>query len=104
MNPITFKCLVITPMYSGNALISEAEVRSSAIKAAIRFWWRAMQSASSGLELLDSETKIFGGTTPKTRRSKVQIFVKDTGVSQSDYHGEKFIKDKKSKGNGEPII
>ena len=46
MNPITFSCKVTTPMFSGNAF-QVAEIRPSEIKAAMRFWWRAVQQGGN---------------------------------------------------------
>lgn len=71
MKTLTFNCQVITPMFSGNAF-QKAEIRPSEIKAAMRFWWRAMQSFPSLEELKKEEVKIFGGGYKENGEEKSQ--------------------------------
>jgi CRISPR-associated protein Cmr1 len=80
---ITFHCEVITPMFIGNAMPGEAELRPSTIKGALRFWWRAM-NGSLPIEdrdangnpqncLRTTEAEIFGSADEKIGRSKFSI-------------------------------
>jgi CRISPR-associated protein Cmr1 len=71
MDTLTFSCEVITPMFLAGADGEEPELRPSAIKAGMRFWWRAMNAQLVGKNkegkpdyapLRAKETKIFGGT------------------------------------------
>jgi len=67
-----FDCEILTPMFIGNAIPGEAELRPSAIKGALRFWWRAMHGGLPNL--LEEESKIFGSADEKKGgRSKVII-------------------------------
>jgi len=59
MNLITFNCRVTTPMFSGDAF-QNAEIRPTEIKAAIRFWWRAVNHDKDTKSLYKNESKIFG--------------------------------------------
>jgi CRISPR type III-B/RAMP module RAMP protein Cmr1 len=61
MNRKVFNCKTITPMFSGDAL-QDPEIRPTEIKAAMRFWWRAMNSDVSLASLKVEEVKIFGGS------------------------------------------
>lgn len=62
MNIITFYCESISPLFIGNALKNEAELRPPAIKASLRFWWRALHPHLTLEELKEQEAKIFGGS------------------------------------------
>jgi CRISPR-associated protein Cmr1 len=53
------------------------ELRTPSIKAALRFWWRAMHGHLSLKEIHHLEGKIFGGTDEKHGRSKVIIQLKE---------------------------
>ncbi len=61
MNRKSFNCRTITPMFSGDAL-QDPEIRPTEIKAAMRFWWRAMNANMSLASLKVEEVKIFGGS------------------------------------------
>ena len=75
LKSITFNCEVITPMFCGNAT-QDAELRPSAIKGALRFWWRAMQNISDVAKLREQEAEIFGSSDEKWGgRSKVIVEV-----------------------------
>jgi len=61
-------------MFIGNAIAGEAELRPSAIKGALRFWWRAMQAGSSIKKIHEDEAKIFGSADDKLgSRSKLVV-------------------------------
>lgn len=62
MVQITFTCKVISPMFIGNASTEKAELRPSAIKASMRFWWRAIHPDFSAKKLRMNECKLFGGS------------------------------------------
>lgn len=62
--PKLIKCLVTSPLYIHGADRSKPELRIPAIKAAMRYWWRALHpDYESGKELYKAESKIFGGTS-----------------------------------------
>lgn len=77
MVPIEFNCRIITPMFIGNATKKEVELRPPAVKAAIRFWWRAMHGNLSLPELKNRESKIFGCGGNKAVKSKIRIITQD---------------------------
>lgn len=58
---ITVRCKIVTPMLSSGANPQKFEIRSSEIKAGLRFWWRAFQPLE-GEELYKEEAKLFGST------------------------------------------
>lgn len=60
MHCITLQCRTVTPMFSGNAF-QKPEIRPTEIKAAMRFWWRAMNAHLTLDELKSKETDLFGG-------------------------------------------
>lgn len=62
MVQITFTCKTVSPMFIGNASTDKAELRPSAIKASMRFWWRAIHPNLSAEELRIAECKLFGGS------------------------------------------
>jgi len=80
---ITFHCEIITPMFIGNAIPGKAELRPTAIKGALRFWWRAMhgdipiddkKDNNGNIKgLRTQEAEIFGSADEKIGRSKVVI-------------------------------
>lgn len=65
MKTITFTCRVLTPMFLGGADPNRVELRPPSIKAAMRFWWRAINADkvnngdTSALKQL--ENALFGG-------------------------------------------
>lgn len=75
MEKITLDCEIITPMFLGGADGKIAELRTSSIKGALRFWWRAMHGNTNTKELLQKETKLFGGGGDVAIRSKVVLRV-----------------------------
>ena len=73
MQHIEFTCKVISPLILNGALGNDPELRPPAIKASLRYWWRALHGHLSvkNLEnLRDLENKIFGSTK---NRSSVLI-------------------------------
>lgn len=60
---------VVTPLFLGGADPQKAEIRTAPFKAAMRFWWRAINPDLSIAQLKKNESKIFGdsGETGKSR-------------------------------------
>ncbi len=75
MNTITFQCETITPMFLAGADGKTPELRPPSIKAAMRFWWRAMNGNLSLEELKKKESEIFGGSGENEGRSRFSIRV-----------------------------
>lgn len=76
MNTITFNCETITPMFLAGADGKTPELRPPSIKAAMRFWWRAMNGHLPLADLKKKESEIFGGSGENEGRSKFSIRVK----------------------------
>ena len=74
MKSITFTCEVLTPMFLGDAT-GGAELRPPAIKAALRFWWRALHADLDLPEMHETETLIFGGGGDKAQRSSFDVVI-----------------------------
>jgi CRISPR-associated protein Cmr1 len=73
MQEITFNCKVISPMFIGNASAKACELRPSAIKASMRFWWRALHPNFSPERLRIEECKLFGGSyIPRNNNEKTK--------------------------------
>lgn len=77
MEKIIFQCETITPMFLAGADGKTPELRPPSIKAALRFWWRAMNGHLSLAELKEKEAGIFGGSGEHEGRSKLSIRVKN---------------------------
>ncbi len=73
MEIITIKCVSISPMFIGNANTKNAELRPAAIKASLRFWWRALHPNLSVSELKEQEAAFFGGSYRKTTDGKTTM-------------------------------
>ncbi len=58
---IIFDCEVVTPMFLGGA-DQQAELRASAIKGAMRWWFRAMMGDEDMSKLKESESEVFGSS------------------------------------------
>lgn len=69
MKRVILHCKTITPMFSGDAL-QDPEIRPTEIKAAMRFWWRAMHSHFDLNMLKMDEVKIFGGSFLEGEKKK----------------------------------
>ena len=67
MEQITFTCELITPLFMSGADGTTPELRPTGIKAALRFWWRAMNGHLSLKDLKETEGKIFGDTSQRSR-------------------------------------
>lgn len=65
MKTITFTCETITPMFLNGADGQTPELRPPAIKAALRYWWRALNGHMDLSQLKKEEAKIFGGSGEK---------------------------------------
>ena len=65
----TFEC--ITPCFCAGADQAKAEIRSSAIRGALRWWFRALGGSA------DAETEVFGGSKPVTASS---VLIRVSGV------------------------
>jgi CRISPR-associated protein Cmr1 len=76
---LDFECQIVTPMFMGGADPLKAELRASAVKGALRFWWRALNGALSLDELREKEGQLFGSTDAKQGQSKIRI---NLGVNQ----------------------
>jgi CRISPR-associated protein Cmr1 len=74
MKSITFTCETLTPMFLNGADGATPELRPPAIKAALRFWWRALNGHLGLKQMKEQEAKIFGGSGEnETGRSKLTI-------------------------------
>ena len=74
----SYEFTLITPMFGGDVKSFEINertpIRSQSIKGQLRFWWRTMQGFTSKDELLDAETKIWGGSLAGEKcQSKVNL-------------------------------
>jgi len=75
MQHIEFTCEVISPLILNGALGNDPELRPPAIKASLRYWWRALHghlSVENLKRLKEDEDKIFGSTK---NRSSILIKV-----------------------------
>jgi CRISPR-associated protein Cmr1 len=57
-----YQCEVVTPLFLGAADPRKTELRTAPIKAALRFWWRALYRDDNPNEMTERESKIFGST------------------------------------------
>ena len=73
----TYQLKTITPLGVHGASRSqfEAEFRISSLRGVIRYWWRAVQHMDEPKELLQLETKKFGGTSVNAQKSPVAFVV-----------------------------
>jgi CRISPR-associated protein Cmr1 len=60
-----YECEVVTPLFLGGADPKRAELRAPPIKAAMRFWWRAMNAEKDIKKMSAAEADIFGSTDRK---------------------------------------
>lgn len=61
-NSITATFEIVTPMFLGDAEQKATAIRPTAIKGALRFWWRALNGHMSSTELAKEEARLFGST------------------------------------------
>ncbi len=60
-----YDCEVVTPLFLGGADPKEAELRVPPVKAAMRFWWRALYEGGNVEQMAKEEADIFGSTEKK---------------------------------------
>lgn len=87
MQKVEFKCRVITPIFMTGAG-NRPELRPSALKGMMRFWWRAAKAEDDIKKLREEEAKIFGGTGEGEGKSKVWIRVKYDEKRLKSYMGK----------------
>jgi len=80
MEKILFDIETITPMFLGGS-DGEAELRPPSVKAALRFWWRALNGNLPLTQLHEKESKLFGGSGELEGKSKFNISIKKTSVA-----------------------
>lgn len=73
MESLRVECKIVTPIFMGNASPFNAELRTSAIKGALRFWWRALNGSSNFKELKVREAHIFGSSEEGIGKSKLKL-------------------------------
>lgn len=61
-----YECEVVTPLFLGGADPKEAELRAPPVKAAMRFWWRALYEGGNVEQMAKDESAIFGSTEKKS--------------------------------------
>ena len=82
MEKLVFECETITPMFLGGA-DGNAELRPPSIKAALRFWWRALNGGLPLEQLKRQEAEIFGGSGDNEGKSKFSIRIMTDKVPNS---------------------
>ncbi len=82
MEKLVFECETITPMFLGGA-DGNAELRPPSIKAALRFWWRALNGGLPLEQLKRQEAEIFGGSGDNEGKSKFSIRVENSKIKPS---------------------
>ena len=65
IDAVEFEIEVVTPMFLGGAEPTKAELRVPSIKAAMRFWWRALYDGNNIENLAEKEAEIFGSVANK---------------------------------------
>jgi len=85
MYKVSFLLETITPLFMSGADSKTPELRPSAFKGMMRFWWRAvraesnmedLKAESNMADLWRKEAKIFGAADEKFGRSRVRIILK----------------------------
>ncbi|MGE4502420.1 MAG: type III-B CRISPR module RAMP protein Cmr1 [Thiomicrospira sp.] len=66
---------IITPMFLGDADQKATSIRPTAIKGALRFWWRAINAHLDLKELAEQEAKLFGSAKQDVGRGCFSIHV-----------------------------
>lgn len=88
---ITAEFSLNTPLFSSGADPAKPELRVSEIKAALRFWWRAMNYGlylSSPNQFVDMESQLFGSSKSSHGQGVLVSLAKVTGLG-----AERHIKD-----------
>lgn len=79
---------IVTPMFIGDANQQATAIRPTAIKGALRFWWRAMNGHLSSSELAKEEGRLFG-STEKAGVFSLSVIELDLKKSEPNPSGEK---------------
>jgi len=69
-----FEIEVITPLFSGGADGNHAELRETAFKGVMRFWWRALHGSTDIAKMKKNEDQLFGSTEIK---SNLRLSIKE---------------------------
>ena len=85
MHKVSFLLETITPLFMSGADGKTLELRPSAFKGMMRFWWRAVRAESNIENLWKEEAKIFGAADEKFGRSKIKITLNPQQVKESKY-------------------
>lgn len=101
MDSVEFDIEIVTPMFSGGANSTDAELRVPLIKGMLRFWWRAMRAENNLANLAEDEAKIFGGVGEEQGKSRLSISIKDHNNLLS---GEDFLNEIGFKKNEKRIV
>jgi CRISPR-associated protein Cmr1 len=73
LQEIKFQCEIISPMFSGEAIKGNIELRPPAFKASLRYWWRALHAHLDLKELQKKENQIFGGGGEYSQQSVIKF-------------------------------
>jgi len=73
MYKVSFLLETITPLFMSGADGKTSELRPSAFKGMMRFWWRAVRAESNIENLWKEEAKIFGAAEERFGRSRVGV-------------------------------
>ncbi len=85
MKKITFNCETITPLFLGEAKKEMVELRPPAIKAAMRFWWRAAHAHLTLPVMKSQEAEIFGGGGTDAKSAKFDIVLSEPSLNPVRY-------------------
>ncbi|BBJ28680.1 type III-B CRISPR module RAMP protein Cmr1 [Athalassotoga saccharophila] len=86
MESITFECKIITPMFLFGVDKKVPELRETSIKAAMRFWWRAINSDLEINEMKEKEKNLFGGVDDNPKKSSFSIVIENKeNVQNQEY-------------------
>jgi len=76
VHKVSFLLETITPLFMSGADGKTLELRPSAFKGMMRFWWRAVRADSNIENLWKEEAKIFGAADERFGRNKVKVVLK----------------------------
>jgi len=105
MYEVTFELETITPLFMSGADRDNVELRPSAFKGMMRFWWRAVRADANTKKLWEKESTLFGAAEEEFGKSKVQVILdydrevfgkfvrKISGLRSilSNYNGTKYL-------------
>lgn len=80
-----YKCEVVTPMFLGGANPDKPELRVPPIKAALRFWWRALNVKNSIAILREEEARRFGDAGDQFGKSNLTMNLLDDKTEIDQY-------------------